>query len=79
MPSRLIAPAPAVSQGHIPVPAKVSGHISVPLESSLGPASIPVATISGQQVEAMPIAELLLLMVSLSIPTECCYNIKKYE
>ncbi|XP_056606761.1 histone deacetylase complex subunit SAP130a isoform X2 [Triplophysa dalaica] len=49
MPSRLIAPAPAVSQGHIPVPAKVSGHITVPLESSLGPASIPVATISGQQ------------------------------
>lgn len=50
MPSRLIAPAPAVSQGHIPVPAKVSGHIAVPLESSIAPASIPVATISGQQV-----------------------------
>ncbi|XP_051752924.1 histone deacetylase complex subunit SAP130a isoform X2 [Ctenopharyngodon idella] len=49
MPSRLIAPAPAVSQGHIPVPAKVSGHITVPLESSIAPASIPVATISGQQ------------------------------
>ncbi|XP_048055666.1 histone deacetylase complex subunit SAP130a isoform X2 [Megalobrama amblycephala] len=49
MPSRLIAPAPAVSQGHIPVPAKVSGHIAVPLESSIAPASIPVATISGQQ------------------------------
>ncbi|XP_077054904.1 histone deacetylase complex subunit SAP130a isoform X2 [Siphateles boraxobius] len=43
MPSRLIAPAPAVSQGHI------SGHITVPLESSIAPASIPVATISGQQ------------------------------
>ncbi|XP_059416389.1 histone deacetylase complex subunit SAP130a isoform X1 [Carassius carassius] len=49
MPSRLIAPAPAISQGHIPVPAKVSGHITVPLESSIAPASIPVATISGQQ------------------------------
>ncbi|XP_016380333.1 histone deacetylase complex subunit SAP130-like [Sinocyclocheilus rhinocerous] len=49
MPSRLIAPAPAVSQGHIPVPAKVSGHITVPLESSIAPASIPVATFSGQQ------------------------------
>ncbi|XP_058635546.1 histone deacetylase complex subunit SAP130a isoform X3 [Onychostoma macrolepis] len=49
MPSRLIAPAPAVSQGHIPVPAKVSGHIAVPLESSIAPASIPVATISSQQ------------------------------
>uniref|UniRef100_A0A672MLU1 Histone deacetylase complex subunit SAP130-like n=1 Tax=Sinocyclocheilus grahami TaxID=75366 RepID=A0A672MLU1_SINGR len=49
MPSRLIAPAPAISQGHVPVPAKVSGHITVPLESSIAPASIPVATISGQQ------------------------------
>ncbi|XP_042614183.1 histone deacetylase complex subunit SAP130a isoform X2 [Cyprinus carpio] len=49
MSSRLIAPAPAMSQGHIPVPAKVSGHITVPLESSISPASIPVATISGQQ------------------------------
>uniref|UniRef100_A0A672MBD2 Histone deacetylase complex subunit SAP130-like n=1 Tax=Sinocyclocheilus grahami TaxID=75366 RepID=A0A672MBD2_SINGR len=49
MPSRLIAPAPAVSQGHIPVPAKVSGHITVPLESSIAPASIPVATFGGQQ------------------------------
>ncbi|TRY58643.1 hypothetical protein DNTS_024789 [Danionella cerebrum] len=49
MPSRLIAPAPSVSQGHIAVPAKVSGHITVPLESSIAPASIPVATISGQQ------------------------------
>uniref|UniRef100_A0A8C2A9C5 Sin3A-associated protein a n=1 Tax=Cyprinus carpio TaxID=7962 RepID=A0A8C2A9C5_CYPCA len=49
MSSRLIAPAPAISQGHIPVPAKVSGHITVPLESSISPASIPVATISGQQ------------------------------
>ncbi|KAG1940873.1 histone deacetylase complex subunit SAP130a isoform X1 [Pimephales promelas] len=49
MPSRLIAPAPAVSQGHISGPAKASGHITVPLESSIAPASIPVATISGQQ------------------------------
>ncbi|XP_072540212.1 histone deacetylase complex subunit SAP130a isoform X2 [Salminus brasiliensis] len=49
MPSRLIAPAPAVSQGHISGPAKVPGHITVTLESSMAPASIPVATISGQQ------------------------------
>ncbi|KAI4892024.1 hypothetical protein NFI96_034233 [Prochilodus magdalenae] len=49
MPSRLIAPAPAASQGHIPGPAKVPGHITVTLESSIAPASIPVATISGQQ------------------------------
>lgn len=50
MPSRLIAPAPAVSQGHLPGSAKVPGHITVTLESSMAPASIPVATISGQQV-----------------------------
>ncbi|XP_027002782.2 histone deacetylase complex subunit SAP130a isoform X5 [Tachysurus fulvidraco] len=49
MPSRLIAPAPATSQGHLPGPAKVPGHITVTLESSMAPASIPVATISGQQ------------------------------
>lgn len=49
MPSRLIAPAPAVSQGHLSGPAKVPGHITVTLESSMTPASIPVATISGQQ------------------------------
>ncbi|XP_053492628.1 histone deacetylase complex subunit SAP130a isoform X1 [Ictalurus furcatus] len=49
MPSRLIAPAPAASQGHLPGPAKVPGHITVTLESSMPPASIPVATISGQQ------------------------------
>lgn len=50
MPSRLIAPAPAASQGHLPSQAKVPGHITVTLESSMAPASIPVATISGQQV-----------------------------
>lgn len=50
MPSRLIAPAPAASQGHLPGPAKVPGHITVTLESSMPPASIPVATISSQQV-----------------------------
>ncbi|XP_058259548.1 histone deacetylase complex subunit SAP130a isoform X2 [Hemibagrus wyckioides] len=49
MPSRLIAPAPAASQGHLPSQAKVPGHITVTLESSMAPASIPVATISGQQ------------------------------
>ncbi|KAL6108527.1 sap130 [Pungitius sinensis] len=50
MPSRLIAPAPASNQGHIPIPPKVPGHITVTLESSIPPPpSIPVATISGQQ------------------------------
>lgn len=50
MPSRLIAPAPASSQGHLPVTPKVPGHITVTLESSITPTpSIPVATISSQQ------------------------------
>ncbi|XP_078116001.1 histone deacetylase complex subunit SAP130a [Sander vitreus] len=50
MPSRLIAPAPASNQGHIPIPSKVPGHITVTIESSIAPTpSIPVATISGQQ------------------------------
>ncbi|KAM7388683.1 hypothetical protein PAMP_024843 [Pampus punctatissimus] len=50
MPSRLIAPAPASNQGHIPIPPKVPGHITVTIESSIAPTpSIPVATISGQQ------------------------------
>ncbi|XP_076871229.1 histone deacetylase complex subunit SAP130a isoform X2 [Brachyhypopomus gauderio] len=47
--SRLIAPAPAASPGHIPGPAKVPAHITVTLESSMTPTSIPVATISSQQ------------------------------
>ncbi|KAM3850263.1 histone deacetylase complex subunit SAP130a [Diretmus argenteus] len=50
MPSRLIAPAPASNQGHLPLPPKVPGHITVTLESSIAPTpTIPVATISGQQ------------------------------
>ncbi|KAK1796772.1 hypothetical protein P4O66_009787 [Electrophorus voltai] len=49
VPSRLIAPAPAVSPGHLPGPAKVPGHITATLESSMAPASIPVAAISSQQ------------------------------
>ncbi|XP_062306706.1 histone deacetylase complex subunit SAP130a isoform X1 [Osmerus eperlanus] len=50
IPSRLIAPAPALNQGHLPVPSKVPGHITVTLESSIAPTpSIPVATISSQQ------------------------------
>ncbi|KAM3619180.1 uncharacterized protein V6R79_004228 [Siganus canaliculatus] len=49
MPSRLIAPAPASNQAHIPIPPKVPGHITVTLESSTATPSIPVATISGQQ------------------------------
>uniref|UniRef100_A0A3B3BA20 Sin3A-associated protein a n=1 Tax=Oryzias melastigma TaxID=30732 RepID=A0A3B3BA20_ORYME len=50
MPSRLIAPAPASNQTHIPIPPKVPSHITVTIESSIAPTpSIPVATISGQQ------------------------------
>ncbi|TMS20568.1 Histone deacetylase complex subunit SAP130 [Larimichthys crocea] len=49
MPSRLIAPAPASNQGHIPIPPKVPGHITVTIENSTTTPSIPVATISGQQ------------------------------
>ncbi|XP_046893040.1 histone deacetylase complex subunit SAP130a isoform X2 [Hypomesus transpacificus] len=50
IPSRLIAPAPALNQGHLAVPPKVPGHITVTLESSITPTpSIPVATISSQQ------------------------------
>ncbi|XP_056131833.1 histone deacetylase complex subunit SAP130a [Lampris incognitus] len=50
MPSRLIAPAPASNQAHLPIPAKVPSHITVTLESSIAATpSIPVATISGQQ------------------------------
>uniref|UniRef100_A0A3P8R608 Histone deacetylase complex subunit SAP130 C-terminal domain-containing protein n=1 Tax=Astatotilapia calliptera TaxID=8154 RepID=A0A3P8R608_ASTCA len=50
MPSRLIAPAPASNQAHMPIPPKVPGHITVTIESSIATTpSIPVATISGQQ------------------------------
>ena len=56
MPSRLIAPAPASNQGHIPIPPKVPGHITVTIESSIAPTpSIPVATISGQQVSELSV------------------------
>lgn len=51
MPSRLIAPAPASNQAHISIPSKVPGHLTVSIESTNAPTpSIPVATISGQQV-----------------------------
>lgn len=51
MPSRLIAPAPASNQAHIPLPQKVPSHITVTIESTIATTpSIPVATISGQQV-----------------------------
>ncbi|XP_077464155.1 histone deacetylase complex subunit SAP130a isoform X1 [Stigmatopora argus] len=50
MPSRLIAPAPASNQGHIPMPPKVPVHMTSSSESSSATTlSIPVATISGQQ------------------------------
>lgn len=60
MPSRLIAPAPASNQGHIPIPPKVPGHITVTIESSTTTPSIPVATISGQQVSALAVSFMLL-------------------
>lgn len=51
MPSRLIAPAPASNQAHISIPSKVPGHLTVSIESTNAPTpSIPVATISSQQV-----------------------------
>lgn len=46
IPSRLIAPAPASNQAHLP---KVASHITVTIESTMATTpSIPVATISGQ-------------------------------
>uniref|UniRef100_A0A8C5B2E8 Sin3A-associated protein a n=1 Tax=Gadus morhua TaxID=8049 RepID=A0A8C5B2E8_GADMO len=51
MPSRLIAPAPASNQTHHSTPSKVPSNLTVTMESSITPTpSIPVATISGQQV-----------------------------
>lgn len=51
MPSRLIAPAPASTQGLLALPPKVPGHVTVTMESSMPQTpAIPVATISGQQV-----------------------------
>lgn len=65
MPSRLIAPAPASNQGHIPIPPKVPGHITVTIESSTTTPSIPVATISGQQVSVLS-GGCLSVLLSLS-------------
>uniref|UniRef100_A0A3Q0RH21 Sin3A-associated protein a n=1 Tax=Amphilophus citrinellus TaxID=61819 RepID=A0A3Q0RH21_AMPCI len=57
MPSRLIAPAPASNQAHMPIPPKVPSHITVTIESSIATTpSIPVATISGQQVSLLCIS-----------------------
>lgn len=51
MPSRLIAPAPASNQAHI---SKVPSHITMTIESTMPTTpTIPVATISGQQVSAL--------------------------
>ncbi|XP_016386536.1 LOW QUALITY PROTEIN: histone deacetylase complex subunit SAP130-like [Sinocyclocheilus rhinocerous] len=47
-PSRVIAPAPLSTPGHLTLPPKVSGHITTAMESSQA-SGIPVATISGQQ------------------------------
>uniref|UniRef100_A0A8C1H653 Sin3A-associated protein b n=1 Tax=Cyprinus carpio carpio TaxID=630221 RepID=A0A8C1H653_CYPCA len=48
MPSRVIAPAPVSTPGHLTLPPKVSGHITATMESTQA-SGIPVATISGQQ------------------------------
>lgn len=49
MPSRVIAPAPVSTPGHLTLPPKVSGHITATMETAQA-SVIPVATISGQQV-----------------------------
>ncbi|KAA0719114.1 Histone deacetylase complex subunit SAP130 130 kDa [Triplophysa tibetana] len=46
--SRVIAPAPMSTQGHLTLPSKVPGHITATMETTQAP-GIPVATISGQQ------------------------------
>uniref|UniRef100_A0A8C2D8H0 Histone deacetylase complex subunit SAP130-like n=1 Tax=Cyprinus carpio TaxID=7962 RepID=A0A8C2D8H0_CYPCA len=48
MPSRVIAPAPVSTPGHLTLPTKVPGHITAAMESTQA-SGIPVATISGQQ------------------------------
>ncbi|XP_051557756.1 histone deacetylase complex subunit SAP130-like isoform X2 [Myxocyprinus asiaticus] len=48
MPSRMIAPAPVSTPGHLTLPPKVPGHITATMETPQA-SSIPVATISGQQ------------------------------
>ncbi|XP_035279909.1 histone deacetylase complex subunit SAP130b [Anguilla anguilla] len=66
MPSRLIAPAPASSQGHLAVPPKVPGHVTVTMESSMPQTSaIPVATISGQQGHSSNLHHLMATNVQI--------------
>ncbi|XP_036409972.1 histone deacetylase complex subunit SAP130-like [Megalops cyprinoides] len=66
MPSRLIAPAPASSQGHLTVPPKVPGHVTVTMESSMPQTSaIPVATISGQQGHSSNLHHLMAANVQI--------------
>lgn len=73
MPSRLIAPAPASNQGHISIPPKVPGHITVTIESSTTTPSIPVATISGQQVRtSASIHFALYFFQRMTKCLECC-------
>lgn len=74
MPSRLIAPAPASNQAHIP---KVASHITVTIESTMPTTpSIPVATISGQQVTTLYVDFYFLLSVFVAVLNLfCLYNI----
>ncbi|KTG37203.1 hypothetical protein cypCar_00021505 [Cyprinus carpio] len=52
MPSRVIAPAPVSTPGHLTLPTKVPGHITAAMESTQA-SGIPVATISGAAAAAV--------------------------
>lgn len=73
MPSRLIAPAPASNQGHIPIPPKVPSHITVTIESTTS-SSIPVATISGQQVGTNAVTIHVIVLFWLSAKDLGCLH-----
>ncbi|KAG7488199.1 hypothetical protein MATL_G00031740 [Megalops atlanticus] len=66
VPSRLIAPAPAASQGLVTVPPQTPGHVTVTVESSTSPSSaIPVATISSQQGHSGNLHQLMAANVQI--------------
>lgn len=81
IPSRLIAPAPVSNQGHITIPSKVPGHITVTIETSTTTPSIPVATISGQQVRTCCTIHFTLCFF-LSItkgPESCLWSLGPFQ
>ncbi|XP_036378364.1 histone deacetylase complex subunit SAP130a [Megalops cyprinoides] len=66
VPSRLIAPAPAASQGLVTVPPQTPGHVTVTVESSTSPSSaIPVAAISSQQGHSSNLHQLMAANVQI--------------